>query len=255
MHIIILVLSFILEPFLYSPNPADIEAKIEALRQEYGIKIIYKDGFPPLTERMSTKSLCEFYPILSKELKKYPKEIFGRDLDEISLVKYYTTPNGVPFGGTYYKKAILVVFHYYVINSSENKLIEKQFVAGNIHHEISSVFMSYYEFPKDNWVSINPKDFSYWTYDASLKLLKEKKDMFIGTEENYKKGILNDYGRTYYENDFNEYARMAFTEPEKLKQLEKKYPRIRKKAALLRKFYRSISKDFYPAYFGEEANQ
>jgi hypothetical protein len=63
-------------------------------------------------------------------------------------------------------------------------------------------------------------------------------------EKLYHDGFLDKYGQSTLENDFNLYAEMAFTQPQKLKRLTKKFPRIKQKAELTRSYYTGISKDF-----------
>jgi hypothetical protein len=50
-------------------------------------------------------------------------------------------------------------------------------------------------------------------------------------------GFVSDYGMSSLENDFNTYAELAMTEPEKLKQLADQYPIIRAKTRILVQFY------------------
>jgi hypothetical protein len=40
-----------------------------------------------------------------------------------------------------------------------------------------------------------------------------------GTQSDYEDGFMNSYGQTNFDNDFNEYAAMVFTYPEKSREL------------------------------------
>ena len=57
----------------------------------------------------------------------------------------------------------------------------------------------------------------------------------------YAAGFVHDYGMSDMENDFNTYAELAMTQPEKLIQLAEQYPKIKEKTRILVDFYNSLA--------------
>ena len=70
----------------------------------------------------------------------------------------------------------------------------------------------------------------------------------VGSEEDYKNGFMSTYGKTEFENDFNEYAAMIFTHPHKFKKIMDQYPRVRGKFLLFLEFYHKIDPIFTEEY-------
>lgn len=52
------------------------------------------------------------------------------------------------------------------------------------------------------------------------------------------------------ENDFNTYAELAMTQPEKLKQLVAQYPRIKQKTQILVDFYSGLAPELEDYFVG-----
>ena len=71
-----------------------------------------------------------------------------------------------------------------------------------------------------------------------------------GVDDNYsdpdllKQGFLNRYAQSNFENDFNLYAEVIFTFPEKMRQLINQYPRVKQKYLFVKSFYINIDKGF-----------
>jgi hypothetical protein len=96
------------------------------------------------------------------------------------------------------------------------------------------------------WLEQNPKSFKY-LYETN----KNKADVQItgkGTKADYEDGFITDYGRTTFENDFNEYAAMIFTHPQKFKRIMNQYPKVRGKFQILLEFYHKIDPIFTEEY-------
>ena len=72
-------------------------------------------------------------------------------------------------------------------------------------------------------------------------------------ESLYKLGLIEQYGYSGLENDFNLYAEMLFVDPQKLKKLISQYPAIAKKYQVLKEFYISINDSFIPVFNSMES--
>ncbi len=69
-----------------------------------------------------------------------------------------------------------------------------------------------------------------------------------GTEADYNKGFMNTYAQTTFENDFNEYARIIFINPQEFKKIMNQYPRVRGKFLIWLDFYHKIDPIFTEEY-------
>ena len=104
-----------------------------------------------------------------------------------------------------------------------------------LHHELSSTFKAGMTFLASKWRAVNKPDFRYLPTQMELirpKILQNRQAP-IKAPEWYAAGFVSDYGMSSLENDFNTYAELAMTEPEKLKQLADQYHRIRFKTRIL----------------------
>ncbi len=227
----------------------DTEKDIKEIKAQYGIEIKYDqadNAIPELwrnppdngtAEAITQANLCRYLPILSRELKKYPANIIRHNLSTIFLferLSFY----GVPYGGTSLGRDL------FLTGGDRNKGYNDSYFSSLLHHEMSSVFFRAYHFPKETWSATNPPETFYVKSDQQiLKTIANKNNLAVN-ENFYEQGFLAEYGYSTLENDFNLYAEMAFTQPEKLKELAEKYPRVRQKADLMKNFYLGISKDF-----------
>jgi hypothetical protein len=188
-------------------------------------------------ETINKGKLCRYLDNIALELKKYPSDVINQNLSAIYLFNSLSF-FGVDYGGTSIGDAI------FLTAGSKNEGYSNDYFSSLLHHEISSVFYGRYQFPTQAWSSINPDSFHYAESDIQVLQAIERGNKPSISERLYHDGFLDKYGQSTIENDFNLYAEMAFTQPQKLKSLAKKYPRIYKKAELIRSYYTGISKDF-----------
>ncbi len=87
-----------------------------------------------------------------------------------------------------------------------------------------------------------------YNHDKYWHLEIHKSTSIVGTEADYEKGFMDTYGETSVENDFNEYAGMIFTYPQKFKKIMDKYPRVRGKFLVWLEFYHNIDPIFTEEY-------
>jgi hypothetical protein len=89
------------------------------------------------------------------------------------------------------------------------------------------------------WRAANQPNFHYLPtqMDVIRSAALESRQDPTKAPEWHAAGFVDDYGMSSLDNDFNMYAELAMTEPEKLKQLADQYPRIRSKTRILAQFY------------------
>ncbi|MCP3875140.1 MAG: hypothetical protein GY699_18550, partial [Desulfobacteraceae bacterium] len=176
----------------------------------------------------------------------YPIQIIKRYLSAIHFAKEIED-RGFLCSGSYdpFKRVV------YLVDDGENN--DKQAIH-TFHHEFSSLLLKSHTLLLNPWFDQNPEDFVYLYKLKRDEILKTyNSSSLIGTEIDYKKGFLNTYGQTNFENDFNEYSAMIFTYPEKFKKIMNQYPRVRGKFLVWLEFYHKIDPIFTEAYLlGED---
>ncbi|MCP4117611.1 MAG: hypothetical protein GY737_19885 [Desulfobacteraceae bacterium] len=242
----------------------EIQKLFKPLTHTYGFSIVYKIeedflstleispyGFPAGPPRSSVvKPIKQYnlvrYPILlRKALSKYPVKVIDQYLEGIYFAKEINN-NGFKYGGSYdiYRRVM------YLVNDDYSE--ELSIYA--FHHEFSSLLLRSHSFHLNPWEDQNPPSFKYLydIYGSTKNTMKHVSFDVEPTEKEYKDGVMSFYGRTEFENDFNEYSAMIFTYPEKTKKLMETYPRIRAKFLVWLKFYQSIDPIFTEEYLFED---
>lgn len=233
---------------------AEIDKMFEPIASKYGVKIVYKidKNFAPMLftgqriafdriEPIAYQVLAKYPSILGKALKKYPERVIRKYLDAVYFAKTMET-EGIKASGT----CGFFIWSVYLADDGkkDDKRAERTF-----HHEFSTVLLRQTGFLINPWEEQNPKEFKY-LYET----IKNRRDIRIsgkGTKSDYEDGFITDYGRTTFENDFNEYAAMIFTAPREFKKIMDQYPRVRNKFKLWLEFYHKIDPVFTEAYFFE----
>lgn len=249
--------------FLFSctkPYPKnEIDKLFEPIRLKYGIKIVYEldPGFEPTArgggqakfskiEPIDYRILARYAKYLHQAFSKYPNSVITAHLKYIYFAKTMAI-NGFRCGGTYDQFRKIV----YLAN---NGSLEDDRAIANFHHEFSSILLSYHGFLINPWIDKNPQKFRY-LQEQSANWTAIWKDIDFtgeGTEAAYRQGFMNNYSQTNFENDFNEYAAMIFTHPQRFKKIMNQYPRVRGKFLLFLDFYHKIDPIFTEAYLLNE---
>jgi len=100
-----------------------------------------------------------------------------------------------------------------------------------MHHEISHLIELHPKFPADKWKSIS--EGAYGTHQDSPKSGGSFRD----------DGFVTRYASKNRHEDFAELAELAFTRPEKAKELAERYPEIGAKLKLMTRVYRKVAPD------------
>ncbi|MET1255923.1 hypothetical protein [Aliikangiella maris] len=175
-------------------------------------------------------NLCRAIDLIEKEINLYATKPIKQVLKNIYLadkLSFYQ----VEYGGTAIGDSL-----YLTVGSVEQGYSDK-YIAELFHHELSSLFFHYLAFDKSTWKNANPENFKYLESDKEVLAQVAKGDVNHYSTQNYENGFLSEYGKTNLENDFNTYAEVLMTEPEKLEALAKRYSRINMKLVLVQNFY------------------
>ena len=231
-------------------RPMQVESKIDEIQRTYGVNIHYiydsQAFFPkewllaPISGKGSQihlKEVKRLLPITEEFLSKYSKSILKKNLLDIYLLgelKFY----GKSYGATNSKSAL------YVKSKGKSEGFTDSYLLGMMHHEFSSILLRNYkdEFPTDAWKAANQDG---WKYFGTGESMLGQKDLFGQSEELLSRGFLVKYSQSSLEDDFNTFADLAFTEPNRLKELASKYERINKKYQLMIDFYKKIGATKY----------
>jgi hypothetical protein len=151
------------------------------------------------------------------------------------MIKSY----GIQIGGSYFNQWIYIS----ALEEFENESDAVENYEEKFHHELSSLFLKNAHFPTIRWHLANVPGFKYLpsevdvVHAASQEYRRDPKEAISW----YKAGFVHDYGMSSMENDFNMFAALAMTYPEKLKKLADQYPRIQTKTRILVDFYSSLA--------------
>jgi hypothetical protein len=237
----------------------NIDEMFKPITSKYGITIVYRindhffsnlvnPGIPagpdprskvtPIRHRL----LIRFPHILQKAFAKYPVEIIRKYLKGIYFAGEIDQ-GGFKCGGSYDPFRHII----YIVNNgrqTDDDLISV------FNHEFSSLLIRSRSFFINPWTDQNPKDFKYLddvyaSWNAMQKAVDISRD---GNKQDYEKGFMDTYGETDFENDFNEYAAMIFTYPEKFKKIMNQYPRVRAKFLIFIDFCHKIDPIFTEDY-------
>lgn len=239
---------FLSKDIVYKSCDIDhIKKQISVLENEYNLTIEHTLGNEAIPDAFKTppsnatavslkdQELCYCVPILYRELKKYPVEVINKDIKTIFLLDRLQF-SGVPYGGTVIGRAV------YLTWGGHQHGYDDTYFSSLIHHEFSSVFFQKYPFPIDEWIAANPTGFEYaHTNEQIIEAIKKGE---LKDKKHYLDGFLSEYGRSTLENDFNAYAELLFSQPERIRELSSKYPRVKRKIELTKQYYLNISNTF-----------
>jgi hypothetical protein len=233
----------------------EIENLFEPITSKYGIKIVYEIGKeflspvetigpPPgpakdsKVKRIDDSVLIRYPRLLQKAMEKYPVQVIKNHLNAIHFAKDIDQ-GGFHYGGSYdpYGRVI------YLVNKGHQS---DDLSIAIFHHEFSSLLLKGNGFLLNPWTDQNTEGFKYLT--EIRKSWNEIKTTGDGKPSDYEMGFVTDYGRTSFENDFNEYSAMIFTHPQKFKKIMNQYPRVRGKFLVWLAFYHEIVPIFTEAY-------
>lgn len=236
-----------------------IDALFEPISSRYGIRIVYEIGddfFSPLkntpipagpskssnVEPIRHRVLVKYPHILLKAFSKYPDKVIKDHLRAIYFAG--EIDDGVlECSGTYdpFRRIIYLV---------DNGGKDDERAMRTFHHEFSSLLLARHSFFVNPWTDHNPRGFIYLTEKyKDWKILEKEVDLSKkGSTEEYEKGFMRVYGETDFENDFNEYSAMIFTDPKKFKNIMNRYPRVRGKFLVWLQYYKKIDPIFTEEY-------
>jgi hypothetical protein len=229
----------------------EIDAFFEPITSKYGIKIAYEVDADfltpweesPIIEPIRHRVLVRNVDILQTALERYPVQVIKNHLSVINFAGQITKKYGVNYGGFYdeFKSSI-----YLIDNGSQTP----DDVISTFHHEFSSLLLKRnHPFDANLWTVNNPNEFEY-LYETTKDFVKTYNSVshLGGTEVEYEKGFMDTYAQTSVENDFNEYAAMIFTYPQKFKKIMDQHPRVRGKFLVFLEFYQNIDPIFTEEY-------
>jgi len=220
-----------------------VQTSIEEIKKKHNISI----SAGPLPSGIYHKTLSGKAPEpkhayaalveLDRALGEYPKDLLGRVLDRILIVGNLTI-SGLRVGGTYQftngKTSIIIATDYDF--STENKT----FVRRAFHHELSSILITKYPFPKEQWLSFWPDDIRLPTVYKDVLQYSQQYASTKDIETLYEKGFVSDYGLAGVENDINTYAELLLDAPTQMAMLANRSTIIRKKLHILLLFYSEL---------------
>lgn len=235
---------------LYASNPAygvqdkelNIRKEVRAIQKDFRVQVHYhydqEKYFPPgsrlerinsSASELSDAEIRRALPIVRIFLSNYPERVLRRHLSNIYLMRDLKMAGG-GWGGTYYDNGI-----YINCNSSQRFMLSAMF------HEISSMLLRKYPFPKRAWLNVNGRE---GRYIGVSQFADGRNKGNSSSKQGLQMGFITNYARSNLENDFNEMSEFLFTRYYQLSRMGKEYPKIGAKMELSIDFYKRIDKDF-----------
>ncbi|MEE4255752.1 MAG: hypothetical protein V2I47_01805 [Bacteroidales bacterium] len=219
-----------------------------------GTKVIYspeKRMFPckwrkkridPEVIRLDTAENQRMQAILDRSLRKYPSKLLKKNLKAIYVLKsmfFY----GLEYGGTYYKRKV------YLSNNGIVNGYSDAYLEGSFHHEFSSVLLNRHprSFDRDSWQASSPAGFVYG--NGGREALSMNATGLDLDSTLYRDGFLNEYSLASLEEDFNCFAEYIFRNDPGFWQAWESSEAIRRKTAILIRFYNRLDPVFTLEYF------
>ena len=176
---------------------------------------------------------------LAYDLSRYDREFVAQYLSTIYLFSQMRL-HGQEYGGTTYHSRKWLYLDYRWLGD-RNQTDE----AMGFHHEFSSLLLKLagQSFDINQWRQLKPEGFEYQFHQSSWRNLAQGNLSLSGDEDDYLMGVLCGYGTSTLEDDVNTYAQYLLAKPMRLDTIGARYPLVRKKAELLRSFYRDIGQN------------
>jgi hypothetical protein len=207
-------------------------------------KFWYKSSQNMRAGNLSPSEVKRHLEVVKQVLAKYPSDLIKQSIKQIYLVTNLEVKNS-KFDGFYIGQQGAI----YLNNLGANNRHDDLYLAGVLHHEISSFLFYRYATPEfiAKWQEHNPKNFQY-AGGNGIDYYRQAIDRGLNTneirEDCLQEGFLNIYARSNLENDFNEIAERMFSDREHLWQLASKHQKLQNKLELFIEFYISINPQF-----------
>ncbi|MBI3897633.1 MAG: hypothetical protein HY308_04960 [Gammaproteobacteria bacterium] len=185
--------------------------------------------------------LSQMIHALSLSLKKYPADLIRKELKGLVFLEKLTT-DGIHTAGTYTSTQRIVI-----VRTGDGIADSVEQLQETFHHEFSSLLKNSYNFSEQDWQRASGKNFSYQLENDPYSFVSKLTE-YPADETLYQRGLVEFYGETGLENDFNTYAQVIFTHPQQMRVLIRQYPVIRDKYAVFKRFYLSIDKRLAPVF-------
>lgn len=199
-------------------------------------QVIDYDKYYMEIERVGARSAFIAMKGIQEALSKYPSALLKKHLSAVfisGVIKNY----GAQGAGTYAYSWI------YVSATPEFDSLGSIFYSETLNHELSSMFLKNSAFPTIRWSELNSPNFNYLKnhIDVLQASSAENRRDLSEAYSWHQAGFVHDYGMASLENDFNTYAELAMTHPQRLKELAQEYPKIQAKTHILVEFYSSLA--------------
>ncbi len=221
----------------------------DSFTTESGVRIVWGDDPEMFLEEMAAPPVNAYATSLCRQeyadrsiaavlngLAKYPDSILASNLEAVYLVSRLEIYDTV-VGGTVDKSAQRV----YIAGASSSCWMERMF-----HHEFSSILRYRHPWNISQWVSENPKDFTYGNDAIAAIQHQVSGELDPQLAED---GFLTEYSTTSLENDFGTYAEYHLFPESLLWEMVNTYLRAYRKSALLIDFYHTLHSQYTYTFF------
>lgn len=211
----------------------DLGAEQRAFERDLGLRLTLPsqastDRRGAQTAPADPKDVRRLLPVVKDVLGQYPADLRDEMLDEVRVVGKLRS-KGTPFLGR-------AVPDKDLFELAMRKRTSKDGLERTLHHEIAHLIEHEVSFPEQKWASINGAPYA----NGSIK--RKSGEARPATESTglFRNGFVSRYASKNIHEDFAEFAELAFTRPDRMRELARKYPRIQEKLKLFTDLYESI---------------
>ncbi len=213
------------------------------------------DAFPPAWSRPDVNAQAEPLDgaevvrsrvLVQRAMAAYPGPVIAENLRRVFVFRTLTF-YGLAYGGTNSNDTV------YLTNQGPERGYTERYIIGSFHHEFSSILFRNYARHLDRraWKAANRPGFAYG--DGGAAALKAGRASTAYEPRFMADGFMCEYATASLEEDFNTLAEAVFMSGPELRARLDDYPRLRRKAILLGRFYVAVDPGFAAGPFGELA--
>ena len=195
----------------------------------------------PLSAQEASRSIA----VVRNALDKYPKSVINNNINNIYLC-FNLLINNTKVGGIQCKSNKSI----YINNNGAEDGYSNSEIEKLIHHELAHLLMEYYgrKFSRKKWERLNSRRFRYGKGGLEYQI-KHHGRSDTSDEECLKKGFVNEYAMSDFDEDFASTVEAMFQGTQKFWSAVDQNKILQDKVKMVMSFYQSIDKSMTEAYF------
>ncbi len=223
---------------------------INKIYSDYGVRIVLDTKFmvpkywliSPINGRLA-KLDAKYYTAalqsIAAALRRYPKAFLRKNLCYIGLcgaINFYD----IEYGGT-------AVYEYHGIILAVRDWTKPAWIDATVSHELNHLLVYWHDFPKDKWMKCNNAGFVYGS--GGIEAIRDGESGMERKDSVFREGFVCEYAKSDFIEDVATTLEYAMTDRTDFYARALKYPVIKMKFEILKKFYHRLDAFFDEKYW------